>query len=177
LPKSPELPKVPKLKSKNQCVGRNSLWLHGHEINPRDIFRLGVTPFGRAARAQDDRRPPGKTDFDRVTAVSESLCELAKATQVPVVALSQLRRAERRDFTAEPSLEDLRQSGQIEQDAHAVFLLHRPRGVQPGGTHGGEAKSYFTGEDKIIIAKQRSGPAGTYVKVRFDGPRGRWEAR
>jgi hypothetical protein len=27
---------------------------------------------------------------------------------------------------------------------------------------GGEAKSYFTGEDKIIIANQRSGPAGTY---------------
>jgi replicative DNA helicase len=122
-------------------------------------------------------RAPGKTDFDRVTAVSESLCELAKATQIPVVALSQLRRAERRDFTAEPSLEDLRQSGQIEQDAHAVFLLHRPRGVQPAGAYGGEAKSYFTGEDKIIVAKQRSGPAGTYIKVHFDGPRGRWEGR
>jgi replicative DNA helicase len=127
-------------------------------------------------------RAPGKTDFDRVTAVSEALCELAKATQVPVVALSQLRRAERRDSTAEPSLDDLRQSGQIEQDAHAVFLLHRPRGVHPAGgvssgSGGSEAKSYFTGEDKIIIAKQRSGPAGTYVKVRFDGPRGRWEGR
>jgi replicative DNA helicase len=120
-------------------------------------------------------RAPGKTDFDRVTAVSEALCELAKATQAPVVALSQLRRAERRDSTAEPSLDDLRQSGQIEQDAHAVFLLHRPRGVHQ--TQSGEAKSYFTGEDKIIIAKQRSGPAGTYIKVRFDGPRGRWEGR
>lgn len=70
---------------------------------------------------------------------------------------------------------------EIEQDAHAVFLLHRPGGVHPAGGvssgGGGEAKSYFTGEDKIIIAKQRSGPAGTYIKVRFDGPRGRWEGR
>jgi replicative DNA helicase len=113
----------------------------------------------------------------RLASPSSAQVCVGKATQVPVVALSQLRRAERRDFTAEPSLEDLRQSGQIEQDAHAVFLLHRPRGVQPAGTHGGEAKSYFTGEDKIIIAKQRSGPAGTYIKVRFDGPRGRWEGR
>jgi hypothetical protein len=32
-------------------------------------------------------------------------------------------------------------------------------------------------QDKIIVAKQRSGPAGTYIKVRFDGPRGRWEVR
>jgi replicative DNA helicase len=64
-------------------------------------------------------------------------------------------------------LDDLRQSGQIEEDAHAVFLLHSPRGVQPAGAYGGEAKSYFIGEDKIIIAKQRSGPTGTYIKVRF----------
>jgi replicative DNA helicase len=71
----------------------------------------------------------------------------------------------------------LRQSGQIEQNAHAVFLLHRPRGVHPAGAYGGEAKSYFTSEDKIIIAKQRSVSAGTYIKVRFDGPRGRWEDR
>jgi hypothetical protein len=46
-----------------------------------------------------------------------------------------------------------------------------------GGAHGGEAKSYFIGEDKIIIAKQRSRPAGTYIKVRFDGPRDRCEGR
>ena len=118
-------------------------------------------------------KAPGKTDFDRVTAVSESLCELATSTHVPVVPLSQLRRAERRDIAAEPSLEDLRQSGQIEQDAHAVFLLHRPKGVQPGP----DGKSYFTGDDKIIIAKQRSGPAGTYVKVRFNGPMAMWEER
>jgi hypothetical protein len=98
-----------------------------------------------------------------VTAVSETVRELAQATQIPVVALSQLRRAERRDFTAEPSLEDLRQSGQIEQDAHAVLLLHRPRGVHPAGAQGGDAKSYFTGEDKMIIAKQPSGPAETSI--------------
>src|SRR5258707_9032736 len=118
-------------------------------------------------------KAPGKTDFDRVTQVSESLCELAKATQVPIVALSQLRRGERRELGQEPSLEDLRQSGQIEQDAHAVFLLHRSKGTQPGP----DGKSHFTGEDKIIIAKQRSGPAGTHVRVRFNGPLGVWEGR
>ncbi len=105
--------------------------------------------------------------------MSEALCELAKSTQVPVVALSQLRRADSRDLSAEPSLEDLRQSGQIEQDAHAVFLLHRPRSLQAGP----DGKTHFTGDDKIIIAKQRSGPAGTYVRARFDGPRGMWEGR
>ena len=64
-----------------------------------------------------------------------------------------------------------------EYDRETRRVSREPRGVPPAGTHGGEAKSYFTGEDKIIIAKQRSGPAGTYIKVRFDGPRGRWEGR
>jgi replicative DNA helicase len=115
--------------------------------------------------------------------MSASLCELAKATRVPVVGFRSLRRAERRDSMTEPSSEDLRQSGQIEPDAHAVFLLHRSRGVQPAGAGvsagggGGEAKSYFTGEDKIIIAKQRSGPAGTCIKVQSDGRKERWEGR
>jgi replicative DNA helicase len=61
--------------------------------------------------------------------------------------------------------------------ATRAWKQQRSWGVQPAGAYGGEAKSYFTGEDKIIIAKQRSGPAGTYIKVRFDGPRGRWEGR
>jgi hypothetical protein len=37
--------------------------------------------------------------------------------------------------------------------------LHPAGGFSSGG--GDEAKSYFTVEDKIIIAKQRPGPAGT----------------
>jgi hypothetical protein len=51
---------------------------------------------------------------------------------------------------------------EIEQDAHRG--LSAVRGIQPAGAHSDEAKSYFTGEDKIIIAQQRSGPAGTYIK-------------
>ena len=57
-----------------------------------------------------------------------------------------------------------------------MFLLHREKGVLPA-RQGKEAESYFTGEDKIIIAKQRSGPSGTHAKVRFDGPMAKWEER
>jgi len=48
---------------------------------------------------------------------------------------------------------------EIEQDPHAVFLLHRPRGRPDGRRAWRQSQSYFAGEDKIIIAKQRSGPA------------------
>lgn len=104
----------------------------------------------------------GEKLFEQVTHVSEGLCELAKSSKLPVVALSQLRR---NDDSA-PSLEDLRQSGQIEQDAHGVFLLWRPK----KGTH-------YTGEDEIILSKQRDGPSGGHVNVYFHGPTGSWKPR
>lgn len=107
----------------------------------------------------------GRSPFDKVTSVSEGLCELAKSSGIPVIALSQLRRGEQ-GALGKPTLDDLRQSGQIEQDAHAVLLLYRPR----------EGDGY-TGQDEIIIAKQRSGPSGRHVKVYFNGPTAKFEAR
>src|SRR5690349_1352277 len=41
-------------------------------------------------------------------------------------------------------------------DRETRRFSREPRGIQPGGAHGGEAKSYFTGEDKIIIANEAS---------------------
>lgn len=104
-------------------------------------------------RVQGDGRSP----FDKVTSVSEGLCELAKSSDIPVIALSQLRRGET-GAAGKPTLDDLRQSGQIEQDAHAVFLLYREK----------DADGY-TGKDEIIIAKQRSGPSGQHINVEFQG--------
>ena len=60
---------------------------------------------------------------DRYTAITEisiALHELAQTTGILVVALAQLNRNAAR---AEPSNADLRESGQIEQDADAILLL------------------------------------------------------
>lgn len=113
-------------------------------------------------------RAAGRDRFEKVTAIADGLWELARSTDVPVVALSQLRR--RQSPHEEPTMDDLRESGEIEQNAHAVFLLHRPTEIV-------DDKRQHTGLDKIIIAKQRSGPAGTFVPVRFNGKLGMFEPR
>lgn len=113
-------------------------------------------------------RAAGRDRFEKVTAIADGLWELARSTDVPVVALSQLKR--RQSPHEEPTMDDLRESGEIEQNAHAVFLLHRPTEVV-------DDKRRHTGLDKIIIAKQRSGPAGTFVPVRFNGALGMFEQR
>ncbi|MGD1079604.1 MAG: DnaB-like helicase C-terminal domain-containing protein [Candidatus Sulfotelmatobacter sp.] len=85
---------------------------------------------------------------ERVGHVADRLRILAKSEQVPVVLLSQLRRPER--LNDEPTLIDLKESGDIEAHAHIVILIHSPVGpdMRP------------TGEQKIIFAKNRNGLRG-----------------
>lgn len=88
---------------------------------------------------------------ERVSDVSHRLRAIAKEL-VPVVALSQLRRPQEGSESEPPSLYELKESGDIEADAHAVLLVFRPK-----------KDGSFTGEDEIIVAKQRSGPVGAYA--------------
>jgi replicative DNA helicase len=109
--------------------------------------------------------PGAKQEFERVTEISSALCDIGKANNVPIVALSQLSRPDKKYQAREPRMEDLRQSGQIEQDADLIALLYRPEEQD-----GDEGATRFTGLDKIILAKQRNGPAGEFIAVKFDGP-------
>jgi replicative DNA helicase len=111
---------------------------------------------------------PGEKEYDKVSAASDAIWWLEKSTQVPIILLSQLSRPEGRNrgATPPPSLHMLRSSGKIEQNAHNVLLLHR--GYDDDGAP--------TGEDLIVIAKQRAGLVGR-VKATFNGASQRWEDR
>lgn len=98
---------------------------------------------------------PGEKKYDRITAVSEGLRELAKSLPISLVVISQLSRPEKKE-KRRPTLYDLKESGQIENDAHLVLLLYRP-----------EKDGHLTYDDELIIGKQREGPAGK-IEVKFD---------
>jgi replicative DNA helicase len=84
-----------------------------------------------------------------VSDVSRTLKTIAKDLSVPVIALSQLNRniEHRQDKT--PQLSDLRDSGQLEQDADVIAFIHT-----------------VNGEKIVRIAKHRQGPKGK-VRVYF----------
>ncbi|HUU53155.1 MAG TPA: replicative DNA helicase [Candidatus Bathyarchaeia archaeon] len=89
--------------------------------------------------------------------VSAGLKSLAKELRVPFIVLSQLNRGLESRDNKRPRLSDLRESGNLEQDADLVLFLYRP------SVYGAEEE--FEGQSEIIVAKQRNGPAGKIVKI------------
>ena len=91
---------------------------------------------------------PAKDERERLTKISNQLRALAKETGVPIVAISQLNRPRDGNQNARPNKFSLKESGNLENDAHVILLTYRP--VDDYGQP--------TGEDELIIAKQRHGP-------------------
>ena len=85
---------------------------------------------------------------EQIAEISRSLKALARELDLPVVALSQVRRETEGKL---PNLADLRESGSIEQDADVVMFLHRERGTD---------ENLNDVETDLIVAKQRNGPVG-----------------
>jgi replicative DNA helicase len=90
--------------------------------------------------------------WEQISSISRSLKSLARELQIPIVALSQLKReAEGK----QPNLADVRESGSIEQDADLILFLHRERELNKTADQRSEQI-----ETELIVAKQRNGPIG-----------------
>ena len=97
----------------------------------------------------------GENQVVRVGRVSAGLKHLAKEMNVPVVVLCQLNRA----INGEPTMSNLRDSGNIENDADIIIILHDE-------DHG--KKRDDSSLTKIIFAKNRMGQTGhTYLQPRL----------
>ncbi len=96
---------------------------------------------------------------DKVGHVSRNLKGLAKKCNCPVMSLAQLNRSvEHRSGARIPVMSDLRDSGNIEQDADIIGFLHRPEYY--GIIEDAEGNSTINIID-FIIAKNRNGSLGT----------------
>lgn len=100
-----------------------------------------------------------KDAYHRMTKISNELRVLAKDLDLPFAVLAQLSRPPKGTAVRPPTLPDLRDSGEIEQDAEAVLFLHRPKYYD----------SSANDDVEVVIAKYRDGEDGK-VELTFDGP-------
>jgi replicative DNA helicase len=155
----------PKILNASQRLARAPLWVD----DSSDVGLLEIRAKARRLHSQCDgglgliiidylqlMRTDSRYD-SRVTAVGElsrGLKILARELGVPVIALSQLSRAveQRADGKKVPQLSDLRESGNLEQDADLVMFIYRDEYYNEDSERPGEAD--------LIIAKHRNGATG-----------------
>jgi hypothetical protein len=93
-------------------------------------------------------RAAGESRYEQVTNASVILRQLASRTKIVLLALAQLNRAvEQRGGEFLPIMSDLRDSGQLEQDADAIVFQCWPHRLNPN-----EPKSRY----QFFIAKNRN---------------------
>jgi replicative DNA helicase len=99
--------------------------------------------------------------------ISRGLKNLAKELQICVLCLAQLNRKAEERPDQMPQMSDLRDSGEIEQDADVIVFIKRPIMVNP--ELGDEWKHYA----KASVAKNRQGQCG-YLNLSYLGEQTRF---
>jgi replicative DNA helicase len=101
--------------------------------------------------------PDSKTDKknDEIGEITKSIKSLAKELNIPIILLSQLNRSLENRPDKRPKNSDLRDSGNIEQDADMIIHLYRDEVYNPD--------SDDKGKIEVIIGKHRNGEIGTVV--------------
>jgi replicative DNA helicase len=142
---------------------------------------LAVIDYLGLLRGSPDARRQGR--YAEMSEISRSLKAIAMELQIPILACAQLNRANETRENKRPQLSDLRDSGEIEQDADMVMFLHREHyyliNNKPIQGKLSDEKYYESlqqwqnacdregGRGELIIAKQRQGRTGP-VRLRWE---------
>jgi replicative DNA helicase len=105
---------------------------------------------------------PKEPRHQQLGEVTRGLKGLAKELNIPIIALAQLSRGLEQRTNGRPMLSDLKDSGDIEQDADVVIFIDRP--YHTNNDLGQQWEHYA----ELIVAKHRNGATGS-INARYVG--------
>lgn len=126
---------VPYIRARARRMKRKAGWLD-----------LIVIDYLQLMKGEGDNRT------QEIGSISRGLKALAKELQVPIIALAQLNRGVESRTDKRPMMSDLRDSGEVEQDADIVAMLHREQLYSD--------RPEWVGFAELLVRKNRNGPTG-----------------
>lgn len=106
----------------------------------------------------------GKSKYEQVSSISLEVSDIIKEFEVAGIVAAQLNRGVEGRQDKRPSMSDLRDSGQIEQDADAIVFLHREDYYRV--TDPSRQNEPLDETAELIFAKWRDGKRGETVKLK-----------
>lgn len=169
---STELADIP-LAIADSTFGSEALMDHSETLAEKasvgDGPPLGLIVIDYASLLRD---PQKFGENERVGRISNNIRALARPDHlnIPIILLVQLNREADRRENHIPTLSDIRDSGSLEQDAHAVIFCYRPYYYEL--MQGAERLSEER-DAALIVAKNREGPQGK-TKATFHPSKTMW---
>jgi len=149
-----KLTKAPLFVDDSSDLGVLELRAKARRLHQRNPLGLLIVDYLQLMRAEDPR--DGRVE--QVGKMSRGLKILARELHIPVIAISQLSRAVEARPDKRPLMSDLRESGNIEQDADLVMFVYRDEYYNK--------ESEKQGIAEVLIGKHRNGPIGS-VELTF----------
>ena len=98
--------------------------------------------------------------------ISRALKQLSIELNVPVLALSQLNRVSGGSASRVPTMSEMRESGDIEQDADAIVLMYQ---LPDSDDFSQVCEEQGCKAVRILLDKNRQGKSGVAIDTAFDG--------
>lgn len=143
-----------------EVSARMTQWKRKHDIDLVIVDHIGLI----------ETKDETKSRNDQLGKISRTLKKMSKRLDISILALSQLNR-ESEKHKRRPQMSDLRDSGNIEQDADSIIFLHvnpDDKGLTPIPFHIGMDKVRY-GVPGWIMQKNNQGDIVEESRFRFDG--------
>jgi replicative DNA helicase len=173
--KRPTGEQVRQLIEASQFLRKNELWIDDRShLSPSEIARTVRREMRRIGaklvvvdylQRMNHDKTAGDTTTRQVGETAKQMKTLARNCDVPVICLAQLNRGVEGRGDGKPRLSDLRDSGEIEQEADVVLMLH---------PHERNPSDPTLQQIDVLIEKQRNGPT-SLVTLDYRRPATRFE--